>query len=65
MRTISIAIVALIIASCSSIKERQVARDHAACLDLGFQQGTEGYGYCRLALKQKRATIAAGIIAAP
>lgn len=33
----------------------QSAADHAHCLELGFEEGTEAYGNCRLKLREIRA----------
>jgi len=50
---------AFLLAACAGDRSEQVARqnaaDHQACLDLGFTEGTEEYGNCRLKLREIRA----------
>lgn len=50
---------ALLLAACAGDRSEQIARqnaaDHQACLDLGFTEGTEEYGNCRLKLREIRA----------
>ena len=54
----SIALAGLL-AACAGDRSEEVARqnaaDHQACLDLGFTEGTEDYGNCRLKLREIRA----------
>ena len=57
----SAAALALLLAACASDEDRkaEIARqnaiDHQHCLDLGFEEGTEAYGNCRLKLREIRA----------
>lgn len=52
----------LLLTACASPADRareqaQLDRtDHHHCVDLGFEEGTEAYGNCRLKLKEIRAT---------
>ncbi len=53
----------MLLAACASDPNAEQARldaiDHQNCTDLGFKQGTEPYGNCRLKLKEIRAQQAA------
>lgn len=54
---------ALLLAGCGPSRTERIAaqnaEDHAHCLDLGFEEGTEAYGNCRLKLREIRAGEAA------
>jgi len=54
MKRIAIALSFLLLASCVTQQDVDMA-DNQECLSLGFQQGTEAYGDCRLRLKEIRA----------
>jgi len=51
---------ALALAACGPSRDQRLAAetaaDHAHCLELGFEEGTEGYGDCRLTLREVRAS---------
>lgn len=47
------------LSGCAGDREAEIAAqnaaDHQSCLDLGFEEGTEAYGNCRLKLREIRA----------
>ena len=47
-------LVFLVLSGCVTRQEIDAA-DHQECIDLGFVPGTEGYGNCRLKLREIRA----------
>lgn len=54
MRHAAIVLGVFLLAACATRQDVAVA-DHQECLSLGFQQGTEAYGDCRLRLREIRA----------
>jgi len=49
----------LTLAACAGDRSSEIAAqneiDHRNCLELGFEEGTEAYGNCRLKLREIRA----------
>ncbi len=55
----TICILALTLSACAGDRQSEIAAqnaaDHQNCLELGFEEGTESYGNCRLKLREIRA----------
>lgn len=64
MTRFTVGFAVLLLAACAGDRESEIARqnaiDHQHCLELGFEEGTEAYGNCRLKLREIRAEEAAG-----
>ena len=61
LRAAGLAAGCVILAACTTPEERAAAQaeqervDHAQCVGLNFEPGTEAYGHCRLRLMEARA----------
>jgi len=53
-RWIASALFCLLLSACVTAEEIAAA-DNRECIELGFEPGTEGYGNCRLKLREIRA----------